>query len=30
MQYRLLLIRTIETPGEGYLSFFEGGIELPF
>ena len=29
MQYRLLLIRTIETPGEGYLSFFEGGIELP-
>ena len=30
MQYRLLPIRTIETPGEGYLSFFEGGLELPF
>lgn len=30
MQYRLLPIRTIETPGEGYLSFFEGGAELPF
>ena len=28
MQYRLLLIRTIETPGEGYLSFFEGGIRI--
>lgn len=30
MDYEVVKIRTVETPGEGCLSFFEGGQELPF
>ena len=30
MDYRVIDLRTVETAGEGYLTFFEGEHDLPF